>query len=585
MKRIRRKWKTMSVCAALVLALLITACGGSSSGSSSGGSGGNAGSTGSAAKTAGAGTADSETEKEGNSAPGVSSGAVGGVVYDANDIEIKLTDISEEEESYLFLDFDITNKGSKSLQVQLYPLVVNDALGISEGIFSDLDPGATVQEEAYIDMGPVKFAGISSAEKVDGYVVISDRDNNYTPIGEPERITILAGGQGGDAPAHSDQVIYDTDGICVSYLGSFKDEHDGNEAVFFVTNQTEDVVSISTPYREESIDGKPAGDSYMNFEGATVMPGDCALATACVLNAETYQAAPFTSLDMELQVNMDNDHWIPEQIPCHLKLEGGQLALTADAPYIAEEMQEVKEYFEEQQKEEEHEAEVAANAEEVKDPEIAKTGIYNYTVGTSYSNAIITALVHNPNERTALYHVKLECKAYDADNNLLDEPKLLYYYNEFTILPGEDVPFEFDVNRIDIGKEVDHVELTLAGFDSVNMLDLDNTASTYSLEIPAADIHLDNVAVEEGGKDEEAVFGRRGAYLTGTLVNDGDPGEMVYILYTLYDQDGEIILCGRKLESELPSGETPDYYHEFGPAVYELPGYDHIDITCYKRAQ
>ena len=574
MKKVRRHWKSLLLCTVLILAMLLTACGGSGSSGGNGGNSGNSGDTG-----AGAGTAGGDTVGSNDGSAGAD-----GVIYDANGIEIMLTNVTEGE-GYDFLDFEVTNKGSKALAVELYPLVINNAISVSEGVLNEVGPGETVQDSVFLDLTPLEFVGISSIGTVDGYIVFNDPANHYEPIGEPERITILKGGSGVSAPdlAHSDQIIFDSDGVCVSYLGSYADGSNGPTAVYFVTNKTEDVVNIGTLYSEEIIDGKLAEDRFMSFKGATIMPGDCTLVMASVLDSETYESAAFNTLDMEIRVSTDNDNWIPKQIPCHLKMEGDKLALTADAPYITEEMQQLADERKEMEAEEQHKADLEANAEEVKDLEITKTGIYNYKISQTNSGAIISVLGRNPNERTALYNVKLECKAYDADNNLLAEPKLSFY-NDFVIRPGEDFPFAFQVYGLEGGPEVDHVEITLAGYDSVHTLDLDQKAATYRLEIPTDEIHLNDPVVKEGSEDSSTFTGRRPANLTGTLVNDGDTAEMAYVIYTLYDTDGEIILAGKMLESELASGEIPDFYVEFGTGVYKLPGYDHIDITCFKRA-
>ena len=147
------------------------------------------------------------------------------------------------------------------------------------------------------------------------------------------------------------------------------------------------------------------------------------------------------------------------------------------------------------------------------------------------------------------------------------------------------MPYAFEVHQLEVGTEIDHVDVTLAGFDEVNIVDLEKTAGNYSLELPTDDIRLEDPVVSEGGEDPEAFMRRRAANLTGTLVNDGDPAQMAYVVYALYNKDGEIILSGKDLESELASGEMKDYYHEIGPAIYELPAYDHADFYFYKRAQ
>ena len=513
------------------------------------------------------------------------------MIYDENDIQITLTGFTQEE-GYSFLDFDITNKGSRTLDLDLYPLVINNAISVSQGVFESIEPGSTIQAETNIETDILNYAGISSIETVDGYIQLMDPENNYEPIAERVRIPILAG-DGGDSAAsasvrHSDQVIYDTDGIRVSYLGSFQNAFGEIKAVFFATNDTSDSVNIGTPYQEESIDGKPIEDRFMSFDGAAIMPGDCALTTATVLNKETYKPADFTTLDTEIIVSSNIQARVPEQIPVHLKREGDKLSMTADPPYVTEEAQEYQKMLEEQEAEMEaeakHDEELAANTEDAVGPEIAKTDVYNYTVGTTSNSAVVSVLVHNPNERTALYHVKLACKAYGADDSLLAEPKL-YQYNDFVILPGEDFPFVFDVKKLEVGTEVSYAEITVEGFDTVNTVDLEKTAGMFGLEIPSEDIHLNDPAVTEGVSEADSPQSRRHASMTGTLVNDGGDAEMVWIVYTLYNKDQEIILAGKKLQSELAAGETQDFQHQFGPAIYDLPEYDHIDIQCYERAQ
>lgn len=584
MKIRNKQWKMRIPCAALILILLLAACG---KGSAPSGGTGSAGGAAAAPGTASTGEAVTDTA----SAPETPSAEPGGVIYDENDIQITLTGFSKEE-GFSFLDFDITNKGSRMLDLELYPFVINNAVSVSEGVFESLEPGSTIQGETHIETDILNYAGISSIESVDGYLQLKDPENGYEPIAERVRIPIMAGG-GGDSAAsapvtHSDQVIYDKDGIRVSYLGSFQSAHSGIKAVFFATNDTSDSVNIGTPYQEESIDGKPVEDRFMSFDGATIMPGDCSLTTAAVLNTETYEPADFTTLDTEIIVSSNIQTRAPEQVPVHLKLEGDALSMTADSPYVTEEAQEYQKMLQEQEAEIEagakHDEELAANAEEAVGPEITKTGVYNYTVGTTRNNAVVSALVHNPNERTALYHVKLSCKAYGTDESLLAEPKL-NYYNDYVILPGEDFPFVFDVNDLEVGTEIDHAEITVEGYDTVNTVDLEKTAGMFSLEIPSEEIHLDDAVVTEGVSKAETILDRHNASMSGNLVNDGGDAEMVWIVYTLYNKDQEIILAGKKLQSELAAGEALDFHHEFGPAIYDLPEYDHIDIRCYARAQ
>ena len=150
MKKVRRHWKSLLLCTVLILAMLLTACGGSGSSGGNGGNSGNPGDTG-----AGAGTAGGDTVGSNDGSAGAD-----GVIYDANGIEIMLTNVTEGE-GYDFLDFEVTNKGSKALAVELYPLVINNAISVSEGVLNEVGPGETVQDSVFLDLTPLEFVGIS----------------------------------------------------------------------------------------------------------------------------------------------------------------------------------------------------------------------------------------------------------------------------------------------------------------------------------------------------------------------------------------------------------------------------------------
>ena len=592
-----RKKKTVLLCTALCFMLLLAACGGSADSGAAGGaerkdkkSLTEALTGSSAVQEADTGTETNAAADTGAEAPDSASASFeGGVVYDANDIVITITG-TDVHEGYTLVHADITNSGSRELMVSLYPLVVNHTVSVSDGLSETVAPGGTVQSEVYIDLTPLQMAGISSLQSLEGYIMLEETDN-YNPVTGTERILLLDDGSGGTpAPAaHSDQVVYDRDGIRISYLGFYDRYPDGSEAgkhaVFMVSNETEYKANIGTPYREERIDGASSEDKYMVFSGATVMPGDCSLVSAYIVDYETFNPTDYSTAEADMEITTEDPHRVAERLPFRMENTGDSLTVTCGEVYITEEAQELQAMIEETEAmeaaEAQHDADLAANAEDVQELQIEKTGIYNYTIGTSSSSSSITGLVSNPNERTAFFGIRLEGDAYDTDGNLLGSGRSLYY-EDFVVLPGEALPVELTVKGLEFGTEVDHVELTISASESVNTVDLQQTVEDRGLMIRSETIRLDNTKAAEGNRNG-TLLERYGARFSGTLVNDGEDAEKIYIILVMYNSSGEIILSGRYYEDALAGGESREIDREVGTAIYELPDLTSGEIWIYAK--
>lgn len=95
-------------------------------------------------------------------------------------------------------------------------------------------------------------------------------------------------------------------------------------------------------------------------------------------------------------------------------------------------------------------------------------------------------------------------------------------------------------------------------------------------------LHVDDCVVQEGDTSNKLQVYWKEARATGTLENDGEAAKKVYLLFVLYDKNGNIILSSQRAESKLAAGEKRPFKHIFGTGVYKLPEYDHIKIYLMK---
>lgn len=560
--------KIRGICRILAILLLIAvfvACGGKTAESTKT-------DTGSVAES-GAGAA-AENAQRGDSAFEITDTRI----YDKNDVTVDVKEVSLQD-SYFYMTFDIRNNQKREVNVSISPLIVNDALVFNEGMFATAESGQTVEGYVLFSVERLAPAGISFVQKLQGYLTLMA---DYDPITEPELLTLIPGKSdaGPDLIEHSSEIIYDAQGVIISYLGLHSDSYLGNSPVFLVSNDSNETVYLDTPFREEKIDGTPSANRMLMLTGGKTLPQYKELVYASVFDSETYESEKFTSLDFELIVCFDNERWLQEQIPIHLKAEGNTYAFSAEKAYYPDAVLERMEYEEKEAERRAQEEARKANAETIREPVVEEIGIYNYSIGSSYNRSSITAMVRNPNERTYLYDIRIECEAYGKDGALLTTAKT-DYGSKITVGPGEALPFEMS-GRTDLGVDVAEVKITQIRYKSFNEVDLETEKNEHGLALVNPNLHLDDCNVQEGDTSNKLHMYWKEASVTGTLVNDAEAAKRVYILIVLYNAKGEIILSATESENDLASGEARQFKRSFSTGMYELPDYDHAAVYLMK---
>ena len=501
-------------------------------------------------------------------------------VYDKNGITIDLKEISFED-SYYMLTFDITNNRTSETMVRIDPLIVNDTLVMDDGSYDTVGAGQTSSSYFFISQEDLAPAGISALRGLKGYLTLLAK---YEPITEPELLTLIAdqSNAGPDPVRHSSDIIYDRDGVVISYLGVFPDENYGNRQGFLISNDSQETVYLDTSYDNILLDGSPLQNGFVMLSGEQTPPHYKQLVYVSVISRDTYDPIPYSSLDFGITVAPDSIRWLIEQIPVHLNGE----SFSAEAAYYPEDVLERIEYEEEYAQRQAQEEARKANAENVQDPVVAQTSIYackgsesNYS-GNARDKSIITVMFRNPNERTYLYNLRFECEAYGEDGSLLTTGST-GFGSRITLGPGETLPFPIDVYT-DFGVKVADVKITNVKFKSFNEVDLKTEKDENRLVLTNQNLRLDNYDLQAGDTSTKQHLYWREARYTGTLVNDSEAAKMVYILTVLYNANGEIILSSQNWESSLAAGEARSIKGNFGISVFDLPGYDHTEIFLLK---
>ena len=353
----KRKYTVRCLCAAVLAALLLSACGGNTASDA-----GNA----SPAESAGTETAEKKTDsqetdsqKTGEQEAGLEesgdketdqadenadeaqqadgSAAADSLIYEGNDAAITFRNFEDAGE-FSFVNFDIANTGSSTVHFELYPVLVNDRLAVSEGTFESIEPGDVYSSEIPIQTDLLSFAGIDTIGSVKGYLLFKDDD--YKEITQPELITLYSKDESVSGEiTPSDKVIYDGNGVLMTYQGTITHSYGGSEAVFLVLNKDDKGENLNVSLNDGPDSSKPIlidgeeqreNGKFISFDGATIPGGKEALVTIGVRDASTYESVPFHTADAEIYVSSNS--LSPQYIPLHLSMEGDSIDVTAGEP-------------------------------------------------------------------------------------------------------------------------------------------------------------------------------------------------------------------------------------------------------------
>ena len=178
----------------------------------------------------------------------------------------------------------IRNDTGQDLVVYTQELLVNGYLLPDAGFYCDLPKHSTSVSALYLDSQYLKYTGSDTVENMTFSLMFCDA-NDYTEVfeigpmeAEAEEVSVAP-----SAEAVSAELLYDRDGLMISYLGFTPDAYDGdslNNLVFCLENTTDNEISVCTAactvngqeesglslYVEIPAHTKAIGRMYMNLE-------------------------------------------------------------------------------------------------------------------------------------------------------------------------------------------------------------------------------------------------------------------------------------------------------------------------------
>ena len=178
----------------------------------------------------------------------------------------------------------IRNDTDQNLGVYTQELMVNGYLLPDAGFYCDLPKHSTSVSTLYLDSQYLKYTGSDTVENMTFSLMFCDA-NDYTEVfeigpmeAEAEEVSVAPSQE-----ADSAELLYDRDGLMISYLGFTPDAYDGdslNNLVFCLENTTDNEISVCTAactvngqeesglslYVEIPAHTKAIGRMYMNLE-------------------------------------------------------------------------------------------------------------------------------------------------------------------------------------------------------------------------------------------------------------------------------------------------------------------------------
>lgn len=320
-----------SITTALFLAFtlaVLTACGAGTGNPSTG-------STADAAAETEAGAESDETTPESRYTIVLPEGFEDGLVYQKNDVTIQITNYRQFDLLEV-LSCDITNNGSEPLSLKMLPLLINGEV-TADGYYITLSPSEPKQVEYTIDMEEYAFAGLKEIKTIDAFLEFEDEDGY--PVADPEIIRLVQNDANPAAPSlqHSTNVVYDADGIKMSYLGSFMSTYEENKAVYLVSNDSEKTIHVDNDYTFSMVDGtledKSKDKKEISCFSEEIPPGTKSLFTLSVMDSEDYTPTSFETADTRILFRHTKAYKDFAEIPVHLTMEGDSILSSVDDSY------------------------------------------------------------------------------------------------------------------------------------------------------------------------------------------------------------------------------------------------------------
>ena len=189
---------------------------------------------------------ESEEESEKETTPAQ---VTEGVLYESETVRITFTG---EEESYgdIDLNMQIENLTDKSITVTANNISVGDVM-VEAYLYADISAGKTAKEAMSFYSEDMEIHNINELGTVEFSFIVSDSDT-YETIEETEYVTLKL--RDTDSYKRNEgTVLYDADGLKVTYIKVIEDEFMGPYVMFEIENTTGKDVTVSA--EDVSVDG------------------------------------------------------------------------------------------------------------------------------------------------------------------------------------------------------------------------------------------------------------------------------------------------------------------------------------------
>lgn len=184
---------------------------------------------------------ESEEESEEETSPAQVSE---GVLYESENVRITFTG---EEESYgdYELNLKIENLTDKKITVTAENCSIGNAM-VEGYLYAEVSVGKTANEELSFYEEDLKISNIDEIGVVGVKFIVSDSDT-YETIEKTDYVSLKLRDVN-DYKRNEGKVIYDADGVKVTYAGIVEDEFFGSYIMFEVENTTSKDITVSAEY-------------------------------------------------------------------------------------------------------------------------------------------------------------------------------------------------------------------------------------------------------------------------------------------------------------------------------------------------
>ena len=469
-------------------------------------------------------------------------------LFNENGIVLRCMGGSLEQDRY-YLNFEVENVDAPYSEVVVEGVAFNGLYLPCISTMSFADKGETGDPDVEVPASVVQLAGITSIDNITILFSCHDDDYNYIAEALPVDVAVAsASGDGSYAIAASDDVIFDGEGVTVSYQASEVDEDGAFHGYFLMDNASDKGCSLGE-LGDAKVTGGVGDALYVTFMSPTIPAGSSALVELYGIDYDS-ESSDFDSMELVAMVESDDG---AIKIPLTLTRSGDDLTVEAGDPVYPEG------YGKDSSAGQSSAAtETGTDPADAKDLEVVTAGFYARESGSTFG----ICAIENPNEDLWAYSMDIVYTFYDKAGNELGSETQEGVYLE----PNYALPFISHVCQLDEPPASVEARVENAKFDA-NRLGL--YRHNDKMDVTDAKISVDSGAISTTN-------------FTGTLVNDGEAAEFAYIYLLLLDENMVPVYGHQFQVNAVPANGSIDIEEQLG-YDFELPEYETLSVDILTR--